>query len=179
MIAAQALPLAALAIVLPWSIYRRIRRSIGPQLLAPRRLKARVAFLLLVLALLGGSWLRAGQDFLLAALAAGAIGGIAVAAYAVRRTRFERKDGLDYYVPNARIGLTLSALLIARIVYRMVQLYPLLLQPGGPPPEALQSMSTPLTGALIGLVLGYYLAYCIGVLRHPSRPAPEPAPAAP
>jgi len=171
--AANVLPIAVLAILLPWSIYRRVRRNVGPQLLSPQRLKLRCLALAAVLGLVAWPFLQHGRLDLLGALLAGGVPGVGVAWYAVRHTRFEQKDGKDYYVPNAKIGLTLSALLLARVAYRLFQVYPLLTQPGGPPLGALQAMNTPLTTALIGLVIGYYLAYCIGVLNHPSRPAPQ------
>ena len=168
--AANALPLALLAVLLPWSLYRRVRRNIGPQLLEPRRLQARIGVIAAVLVLIAFPTVQRGDLDGLGALLAGGAAGIAVAWYSLRHTRFEQKDGKDYYVPNAKIGLTLSALLIARIAYRLWQVYPLLAQPN-PPPQALQAVSTPLTSAIIGLVFGYYLAYFVGILRHPARPA--------
>jgi hypothetical protein len=172
---AHALPLIALAVVLPWSVYRRVRRNLGPQPLVPWRLKTRCTILLAVLGLIALPSLQQQNLPALAALLGAGLAGVGVAAFALRHTRFEQRDGADFYVPNAVIGLVLSALLLARVAWRMVQMYPLLTQPGGPPPDALQALNTPLTTALIGLVLAYYAAYCVGVLRHPARPAAAPA----
>jgi len=153
--AAPALPLALLAILLPWSLYRRVRRNIGPQLLEPRRLKARIGVIAAVVVLIAFPILQRGDFAGLGALLAGVLAGAGVAWYSLRHTRFEQKDGKDYYVPNAKIGLALSTLLLARIAYRLWQVYPLLQAPPAAAqanaaqamtsPMALQAMNTPLT----------------------------------
>ncbi|MDB5986521.1 MAG: hypothetical protein JWR16_1574 [Nevskia sp.] len=165
---AIALPLLALA------MFSRIRRNVGRQRVRPGRMRFRIGFLLLALLALG--FTRPFDPALTGAMLAGAVVGIALAFFALRHTRFETIEAIRYYYPNLYIGLAVSALFIGRIVYRFIVLSPAL-QSAGQNDAATNSMMfygarTPLTLGLLGLVVGYYAAYYIGVLIRSNRAAP-------
>ena len=165
-----ALPLIALA------LYSRLRRSVGRQRVRPRRMSWRIGFLIFGTLMLGLS--PPHSPALIAALFAGVVAGVGVAWFSLRHTRFEQVGDLHYYVPNLYIGLAVSALFIARIVYRLIVLAPQLQSTANdsamPPWMTLNNTRTPLTLALLGLVLGYYAAYYLGVLlRSRTRSSPS------
>jgi hypothetical protein len=162
--AVPALPLALLALIIPFAIYRRVRRNIGRQPLSALRLKIRTGILLTVLVLLAAPPLAHGSLAALTALAAGTFVGTGIGILALRHTRFETVDGAEYYVPHLYLGLALSSLLLGRMGYRLYELYPLMQQPGGMPLSL--APLTPLILALIALLVAYNVAFSIGLLRH-------------
>jgi len=170
---AIALPLLALA------VFARIRRNVGRQRVRPGRMRFRIAFLSLAWLALGFS--RRFNPELSGSLLAGTAAGVALAWFALRHTRFEFTDEARYYYPNLYIGLAVSALFISRIIYRLIVLSPAF-QAAAQDDAALRSMSllygarTPLTLALLGLVVGYYAAYYSGVLVRSRRAALPMAP---
>lgn len=97
----------------------------------------------------------------LLAFGGGVAASVAFAWIGLRLTRFERTSAGDFYTPNTVIGVALSALLLGRFVYRFFVLYGKMSVADMQTPGAFQS---PLTGAIIGLTFGYYIAYYIGVL---------------
>jgi hypothetical protein len=155
--------LAAMAALILFAVYRRFRRLFGRQLLQPTRLKVRIALLTLItiVMLLGGMH----STNLAAATLVGLAAGAAVAYVGLRLTRFDAMPGGIFYTPNAYIGAALSAVLLGRLVYRFQVLYPTMQAAhagGNDPLESFQR--SPLTLALLGIVIGYYLAYCVGLL---------------
>lgn len=159
--------IAAIAALVLFALWRRFRRLLGRQPLVVGMLKARIALLSLVTLMLA---LRVSHAPNLATAGlAGFAGGIALAWIGIRLTRFEAtRDGIAY-TPNAYIGAVLSALLFGRIAYRFVVLYPAMQAAhadGAAPLQAFQR--SPLTTALVGVVIGYYLAYCAFLLMRAS-----------
>ncbi len=163
------LPLVALL------IWRRVRRQFGRQPIRRKRMMTRVLLFCAIGALLAWSGLHSFQ--LVEGLLAGVLLGAALGLLGVRLTRFEvdAKRG-DCYVPNVWIGALLTALLLGRLAYRFLLLWPQF--PPGPTsmqptaPGSGMSMghaSSPLTMLMIGLLLGYYIAYYSGVLIHHRR----------
>lgn len=159
--------------LLGWRMYARIRRMVGRQRFYPRRPWVTVTvFPILLLSLSTGAYTLPATGF---ALLAGIGIGVALGLYGLQLTKFEDAgDGL-HYTPNAHIGIALSVVLAARIVYRLA---PAILHAGTvPPPD--QMAKTPLTLAIIGMLAGYYVTYAIGLLRwshglrRNSAPAPE------
>lgn len=153
----QALAPAILAPLLAFSIYRRVRRNIGRQPLRATQLKIRIAILAVATFLITTNLAR-GADLLMW-MAIGAAAGVAIAFWGVKLTRFESSPQGIFYTPNAYLGIAVSLLLVARIVYRLVQIGPAMQSP-----QAMAMYSTPLTMGLFGLVIGYYVAYCAGLL---------------
>jgi len=99
------------------------------------------------------------------------VGGIAVgsalAIVGLKHTRFEATPEGYFFTPNARIGIALLSLMVARILYRLFEVYSASGTPGaGQPPDFTRS---PLTLVIIGMVASYYTAYAIGLLRWRAR----------
>jgi hypothetical protein len=152
-----------LLVVIPlviWRVYSRIRRMVGRQRLSKVRPWITLVLFPVIVAMLALSALHRPER--LAFLVGGlAIGG-ALAVYGLRRTKFEVTAQGWFYTPNAHLGIALSLLFVARILYRFVEIY--YLNPG-----AVRDMrefgSSPLTLAVFGLLAGYYIAYAAGLLR--------------
>jgi len=146
-----------------WAIYRRVRRNIGRQRVQPMRMRSRIVLLGVVGALALATSARNMELF--AAMAAGIAGGAALAWLGLRHTKFEITEQGNFYTPHTWIGLAVSALLLGRIAYRFMVVYPVAhaaSQAGANPFAAYQK--SPLTLAIFGVVVGYYVAYYSGVL---------------
>jgi hypothetical protein len=146
--------------LIAWRMHARIRRLIGRQKLSPGRPWINVVlFPVLVGFLALGSHLHPPAA---ASLAGGIALGIALGVYGLRLTRFEvTTEGL-YYTPSAHIGVALSVLVVARILWRFLIVGFPGSSPGTPPPG---TPLTPLTLALVGTLAGYYFTYAVGLLR--------------
>ncbi|MBT2144282.1 MULTISPECIES: DUF1453 domain-containing protein [unclassified Rhodanobacter] len=157
--------------ILAWIVWRRVSRQFGRQ---PIRRK-RMIFRIVVFAIIGG--LLALSGFHHVALAEGLLGGIlvggALGLLGLRLTRFEVDPVKgDCYVPNPWIGALLTALLLGRLAWRFLVLWPQMQHD----PAAAQAgaypagyASSPLTMLVIGLLVGYYIAYFSGLLIHHRR----------
>lgn len=156
-------PVLMTALVL-WTMYRRVRRTIGRQRIESGRMKFRIAVLAVVGTLIALGALRDWQ--LLGAMLAGVAGGALLGWIGLRETKFEVTVRDKFYTPHLYIGLFVSGLLIARLAYRFLALYPAMhaaAQDDRNPFAAFQK--SPLTLAIFGIVIGYYVFYYIGVLR--------------
>ncbi|HZP13840.1 MAG TPA: hypothetical protein VFB36_15595 [Nevskiaceae bacterium] len=141
-------------------LYRRVRRNIGRQPLKPSQLKARMAILAFATLMIVMNFAKTAD--LQLAMALGALPGLALALWGVKLAHIESTPQGVFYTPNPYLGIAISILLIGRIVYRMVQMGPMMQSPQAMSSPA--AMYTPLTMALFGLVIGYYVAYCAGLL---------------
>lgn len=155
--------LAVFAALFVFLLYRRFRRLFGRQALEPARLKARVVVLAIVAGLFALRGLHSAS-IAGAVLGGGAIGA-ALAYFGIRLTRFDVTSTGVFYTPSGYIGIVLSALLLSRLAYRFVVLYPTFqaakAETGDP---FAMYQSSPLTVALLGIVIGYYMAYCVGLV---------------
>jgi hypothetical protein len=155
------LMIAAVVPLVAWRIYSRVRRNIGRQKSRLwRHWTAAIAFpLLLVLFALAALASAVAEG----ALATGVAAGVALAVWGLRLTRFERAADGFFYTPNAYLGAALSVLLVARVLYRLFELYSL----GGTlhAQGAEEIARSPVTLLIIGVVFGYYAAYSMGLVR--------------
>jgi hypothetical protein len=154
--------------LLAFSAYRRVRRNIGRQAYRPLRLAIRSGVIALIFLVL--LFWPAFDPQLALAMVAGACAGALLARLGVRLTRFETLPEGRYYTPNTALGVGLSLLFMARIGYRVVVVLPALQaasETGGGAAlrGAMSGSRSALTMALLGLVLGYFFAYCLGILR--------------
>jgi hypothetical protein len=179
-----------LAAVVVWSVYLRLRRSFGKQRLRPVQLGFRIGLFLLIGCLLLPSVMR--QTAYLESLAIGLIVGIALALWGASRTRYLREQGQLFFVPHTYTGLAVSLLFLGRLVYRFVQVYAATgaAATGAGPPgagspnpgfAAASIVNSPLTVALLYILVGYYVYYYSAVLwksKHLTAEdlAVEPAP---
>jgi hypothetical protein len=147
-----------------FAIYRRVRRNIGRQPVQPMRMRSRMILLSVIGALIT---LGATRDMnLLGAMLAGIAGGAALGWFGLQHTKFEKTEQGDFYTPHTWIGLAVSLLLLGRIAYRFIVIYPSLnaaAQADQNPFAAFQR--SPLTLAIFGVLIGYYVFYYAGVLR--------------
>jgi hypothetical protein len=153
-------------------LYRRIRRNFGRQPVRPKRTWTRVAVFVVLTLMIGLASLR--DQRLAEGLAAGLLGGVALGLVGLKLTRFEITATGDFYTPDPWIGLALTALLIGRLIYRFMVVYPAMqtathvtAADHGNAFAAYQR--SPLTMAVFGLLFGYYIAYYAGVLIHHRR----------
>jgi len=156
-----------------WVIYWRIRRNIGRQSVNPARMQVRIVLLALALLFLGSRAVHSPE--LGGALFAGLAGGVALGFLGLRHTKFETTEEGSFYTPHTYIGVGVAALLIARLAYRFAVLYPVAgaaAQANADPFAAYQK--SPLTLAIIGVVIGYYVLYYTAIVmrsREPRTPA--------
>jgi hypothetical protein len=157
--------------LLAWMIWRRVSRQFGRQPIRRKRMIARIV----IFAIIGGLLALTGLQQL--ALAEGLLGGVliggAVGLVGLRLTRFEVDPSKgDCYVPNPWIGALLTLLLLGRLGWRLMIMWPVMQQASnagqyaGPPTGY---ASSPLTMLVIGMLVGYYIAYFTGLLIHHRR----------
>ena len=153
-----------IAAILGWAIYRRARRSFGRQPVNVVRLRVRIGVLAVVGALILAA--SAGNMNLLAALLGGIVCGAVLATVGLQHTRFGATTEGRFYTPHTYIGLFVSALFIGRILFRYLTLYGhrQVMAQAGPNPFD-QFHRSPLTLAIFGVLVGYYILFNLGVLR--------------
>jgi len=155
---------ALLSVVVVWALYRRFRRNIGRQAVDVRRLRIRVGIFVLLGALVP---LVAARDMsLLGALLGGMAGGAGLAYFGLQHTKFEATDAGRFYTPHTYIGLFVSALFLARVAFRILTVHvntDATAFSNQTPLAAYQK--SPLTLAILGVLIGYYVLFYMGVLR--------------
>jgi hypothetical protein len=158
-------------------VYRRMRRTFGRQTVNVGRMWGRIVVLLLVGCLVAYGAVRSVTS--LEALLAGILGGAALSYLGLRHTQFEVTAEGRFYTPHTYIGLIVSALFLGRLIYRLAVSYEAAqaaAQAGtqaAPPNVA--AANSPLTVALFGVLITYYVVFNFGVLQKtrslPSQPA--------
>jgi membrane protein CcdC involved in cytochrome C biogenesis len=164
----QLLVTVAIFALIAWRMYARIRRAIGRQRLSVKRVWVRIVLFPLAIALLAFS--AATHLEVLGYLACGIAAGVGLGVLGLRLTKYEVTGEGLYYTPSAHLGVALSTLLVARIVYRFA-VYDLP-GAGAAPPHG--STLTPLTMLLVGTLVGYYWTYGVGLLRWSARSGGTP-----
>ena len=152
--------LLVLAPLIGWRVYARFRRMVGRQRLSKIRPWVTLAIYATLIGLLGFAahahperlwWLAGG-------IGLGSLLGI----FGLKTTRFEPTPKGLFYTPHAHLGIALSLLFVARIVYRFVEVNAI-----EPTAQHRQDdlARSPLTLAVFGLLAGYYITYAIGLVR--------------
>jgi hypothetical protein len=175
-------PVVATALVV-FVIYRRFRRNFGRQLLSPGRMTFRIVILAVVGCLLLPTALRSGQY--LAAILAGVVFGVGLGLWGAERTRFQMYGERLHYVPHTYTGIVVSLLFLGRLVYRVAQVYAdAHASPGAhayranaadpsQPFAAASLVRSPLTVAIVFVLIGYYGCYYSLVLWKSKHLKPE------
>ncbi|MGV8923692.1 MAG: hypothetical protein ACOH1L_10170 [Thermomonas sp.] len=97
-----------------------------------------------------------------AGLAVGAVVGV----IGLRMTGFETVEGKHWYTPHPGIGLALTALVLGRLAYRFFAVRATATAVVAADASVLANLQrSPLTLAMACLLIGYYLAYNVGLLR--------------
>jgi len=159
-----------IAALVVWGVYRRMRRSFGRQRVREGLMWLRVGLFTLIAALAAVSVAR--DVDVLGALLAGIACGALLGYIGLKYTKFEVVPGGRFYTPHAYIGLVVTALFLGRIVYRFLGVY----NGVAPPAAAGHSLAaayqhSPLTLAIFGVLVGYYVLYYVGILQRTKAPA--------
>ena len=149
-------------------LYLRMRRSFGRQRVQPRRMTVRISIFAVLVALL--ALLTRGNAQAVAALLGGGACGAALGHLGLRHTRFESTAEGRFYTPHTYIGLTVTVLFLARLAYDFIVVYHGASPVAASGPAALPRES-PLTLAISGAFIAYYLMYYTGILRRSRQPA--------
>ncbi|MHA7599948.1 hypothetical protein ACX12L_08395 [Alicycliphilus sp. T452] len=150
----------ALVPLLGWRIYVRFRRASGRQRLSRYRGPITLTLYSLLVGAVAFANLRYPLHLLAFAAAVGA--GAGLAAFALKRTRFEPTPTGLYYTPHGPLGVSLALLFLARIVYRFIEVYAI--APGTARSFA-EFAHSPLTLGAFGLMAGYHFWYMLGLVR--------------
>ena len=105
-----------------WMLYRRMRRNIGQQRVALKRMWLRIGIFSVIGVLVLFTSMRNAQ--LAEAMVAGVAAGVLLAWFGLRHTKFETTAQGSFYTPHTYIGLFVSALFLGRIAYRFLMVYP-------------------------------------------------------
>lgn len=161
------LALIILVPLLVWRIYKRL----STQMLRQRSILSRHYTGLLVFGamLLVPATEIGDRPLSLAALAAGALGGIALGYYALRHTRFEDTAEGYYFTPPARMSVLIAMLLVARVIYLGIEIY---LNQGSNQPNP-RFTDSPLTMSCLGIASAYFATFSGALMRWRQRKRKE------
>ena len=158
--ATQTFVLLGVLLLVAWRVVTRFRRLIGRQRLS--RVRPWVTLTLFPLLSLLLVWASHAHPERLLLLGAGLVAGAVLSLHGLRLTKFEAVPGALYYTPHTYLGVALSLLFVARIAYRLVEVY--VLSPAAP--HTLEDFGrSPLTLAVFGLLAGYNIGYAVGLVR--------------
>ena len=146
--------LLVLAPVLVWRVYKRLKDMMARQRsIVSRHYTGVLVFAAMIL--VAASELLS-QPAMLGWLGLGTAAGIAYGVWGLRLTRFE--NDTCYYTPNARLGMVIAMLFVARVLYIGVDLY-----------ANRNGAAQAFTGSLVtmlalGLTAGYFGTYSLGLI---------------
>lgn len=149
---------AALAPLVAWRLYSRIKRLTTRQRSKTWRHRTTLVFFPLLLVMIGLGTL--GNPAGLGVLAAGLVGGSVLGSFALARSTFEKAGDEYYFTPHAHIGAVVALLFIGRMAWRAWEFY----STGGTM-QGHEFVKSPLTLAVFGVLAGYYMTYAVGLLR--------------
>lgn len=153
------LALLVLTPILAWRIYRRVKGQMQRQRsTVSRHYTGLLVFGAMILVPMSQLF---NAPYNLAALAVGAAFGIGYGFWGLKLTRFEDGEQGYWFTPNARLGIVMAMLLVARLLYLGVEIYAN--QGSGKPVQNVTE--SPLTMLCIGLTAGYFGCYSAGLLR--------------
>jgi hypothetical protein len=162
MIDASNLPkIAAVTVIVGFGVYRRVRRSIGRQLLTAPRQYVRMGLITVLCLVL--TFLHPLQPIAVAYIGSGLLVGAAIGWFALRHTEFAVTPEGYFYTPHLYIGLAVTALFVGRLLYRVVVAYDAMAHAAAgtrPTPD-----NNTLTLGILFLTASYYIVYCTGLLQ--------------
>ena len=157
------LALIALVPLLVWRIYSRLKNQMARQRsIMSRHYTGALVFDALILVPLTA---LGDRPFQLAALAAGAIAGIALGTYGLRRTRFEDTSEGYFFTPPSRMGILVAMLLVARVIYLGIEIY---MNQGSNRPNP-RFTDSPITMLCLGVTAAYFATFSVGLMRWRQR----------
>jgi cytochrome b561 len=164
------LALFILVPLLVWRVYGRLKRMMS-------RTESHLwqhwtlagAFALFIV--LGALSVRA-DALALATLAGGVLAGVWAGVLGLKLTRFQRTEQGFFYTPHRQLGVLVSILFIARVMYRGLELYVNSRQTVPVPLPNSDFLQSPLTTLSFGLACAYYAWYGLGLARWRRRQTP-------
>jgi hypothetical protein len=157
------LALIALVPLLVWRIYSRLKNQMTRQRsIVSRHYTGLIVFAAMIL--VPGTELG-DRPFQLAALAAGAIAGIALGSYGFRRTRFEDTPEGYFFTPPSRMGVLVAMVLVARVIYLGIEIY---MNQGSNRPNP-RFTDSPVTMLCLGMTAAYFATFSLGLMRWRQR----------
>ncbi len=159
-----------IAAIIVWSLYRRMRRSFGRQRVRDGFMWLRIGILSALAVFIA---VQVARDVdVLGSLLAGIAAGAVLGYVGLRYTKFEVTSQGRFYTPHAYIGVAVTALFVARILYDFLGMNGGMM-PSGAPGQDLAAFyqHNPLTLIVFGAVVGYYVLYYLGVLQRTRAPA--------
>jgi hypothetical protein len=153
------LALLVLTPLLVWRIYSRLKAHMGRQRSIVSRHWTGVGVFAAMIAVPASELIE--RPVALLALAVGTLAGIGYAVWGLKLTRFEDTSEGCYFTPNARLGVVVAMLLVARVLYLGVDIYANQ-GTGAPMPRFTDS---PLTMLAVGVTAAYFATYSAGLLR--------------
>jgi integral membrane sensor domain MASE1 len=161
------LALIALVPLLVWRIYSRLKNQMTRQRsIMSRHYTGLIVFAALIV--IPGSELG-DRPFQLATLAAGAIAGIALGTYGLRRTRFEDTSEGYFFTPPSRMGILVAMLLVARVIYLGIEIY---MNQGSNRPNP-RFTDSPVTMLCLGMTAAYFATFSASLMRWRQRKRKE------
>jgi integral membrane sensor domain MASE1 len=159
--------LIALVPLLVWRIYSRIKSQMTRQRsIVSRHYTSLIVFAAMVL--VPGTALG-DRPFQLALLAAGALAGIALGTYGLRRTRFEDTPEGYFFTPPSRMGILVAMVLVARVIYLGIEIY---MNQGSNHPNP-RFTDSPITMLCLGMTAAYFATFSAGLMRWRRRKRKE------
>jgi hypothetical protein len=156
--------------LLVWRIYCRLKAAMGR---SQSILWRHYAVVLLLAALVGGLAAKVlDSPLALGALVLGLAGGIALGYRNMRLSRLENTPEGYFYTPNLRLGVLVSMLFIARLLYRGFELY--LQMHNGTPLAPEEFHRNPLTVLPFCLLAGFFGSYHLLLARWQRGQQPVP-----
>jgi hypothetical protein len=153
------LALLVLTPLLVWRIYSRLKARMARQRsIVSRHYTGLLVFGAMVAVPLSEVLTR---PYELGALVLGTLLGISYGVWGLKLTRFEETPEGYYFTPNARLGIAMAMVLVARVLYIGVEIYAN--QGSGIP--APRFTESPLTMLCVGITAGYFGWYSAGLLR--------------
>jgi hypothetical protein len=159
------LPFLVAVPVIVWRLYSRVRRSVGRQTLS--KVRPWITLLLFPTLIVLLALAVRSHPASLSLMAGGVVAGAALGVFGLSKTKFENTPQGMFYTPNAHLGIALSAVFAARVIYRMFEIYSL-----GAQAQTIDFSRSPLTLGIFGLLAGYYVAYALGLIRWRRSQAP-------
>jgi hypothetical protein len=158
---ATTIALLVLMPLLVWRIYARLKRAMGRQ--RSQLLRHWCAAVLLPLAVLGLALVARTDVLAVSCLGAGALAGAWLGLWGIKLMRFEHTEKGWFFTPNLHLGLLVTMLFVARLLYRGLEWY--VNSRAAVPAQLPDFLQSPLTLLAFGLLAGYYCVHGIALLR--------------
>jgi hypothetical protein len=163
----MSLKIIIIAVLILFSIYRRVSKSIGWQQISQGKMMFRTTLSLIV----GLIFLVEGATHPISLISdvVGITIGVILAYYSSAMTHFEQRDGRWYYRPNKWFGITVIAIFIGRLLYRISEIYMqgAFHSVSGGTAGSFQNFSigNSWTAGLMLIMFAYYIVYYVILIR--------------